>query len=247
MKKIILGLLATASFLLADGCWTTVQKSNGGFDELNDNITFSIKNAVNCKPVKDATINFGSVTLRTNYKGEFSVPLDVLEDGQKIDLQIAKKGYIPFKKRLEVTVGTIFGTKILVSPKLAPTSVRFVLSWDAKPTDLDIHLVTDDFHVSYRHKRNIAQKAKLDRDAMNGYGAETITLLEVKEDIAYKVFVKRFSHAGKIDGKAEIQVYVDNKLAKIVKLVSTSKKAVEVLKLFGGEITYINKGVDAVR
>ncbi len=63
-------------------------------------------------------------------------------------------------------------------------SIRIILDWDKSPNDLDAHLVKDgDYHISYRNKR-VADDgaAQLDRDDMNGYGPETITINNVESN-----------------------------------------------------------------
>jgi len=246
MKKIVLGMLLTTAMSFAAGCWDLKEKSTLEFDELNDVITFSVKDAVNCKIVANAKVNFGGVSLMTNKKGQFSVPLGVLNDGQKIKMLVTAKDYIPLIKKLEVEVGTIRGNKILLSPKLAPSSVRFVLSWTDKPKDMDIHLVSDDFHISFRNTKSIAGRAKLDRDAMRGFGPETITLEEVNENSSYALYIDRFSSQGEIDGNVEVQVYIDNRLNKVVKLPKTTKKSVKVMTLSHGEVTYMNTPINQI-
>ena len=246
IKKIVTAVLLTSSVSFAAGCWDLKEKSNLEFDELNEVITFSVKDAVSCKIVKGAKVNFGGVALTTNKKGQFSVPLSVLNDGQKIKMLVKATDYIPLLKKLEVEVGTIRGNKILLSPKLAPSSVRFVLSWTDKPKDMDIHLVNDDFHISFRNTKSIAGRAKLDRDAMRGFGPETITLEEVNENSTYSLYVDRYSSRGKIDGNVEVQVYIDNRLNKVVKLPKTSSRSVKVMTLSHGEVKYMNTPLDAI-
>lgn len=246
VKIIILMLLLSLSFAQAKGCWDLREKSNLEFDELNDVITFSIKDAMNCKAVANAKVKFGSVSLTTDSQGFFRVPLDVLEDDQKIIMTIQKADYIKLTKKLVVEVGSIRGNKVLLSPRLAPQSVRFVLSWSNKPKDMDIHLSSDDFHISHRDTRSITGKAKLDRDAMSGFGPETITLTEVNEHKTYALYVDRYSKSGQIDSTVEVQVYIDNRLAKLIKLPKTSERAVKVMTLRDGQATYMNTPVKKV-
>ncbi len=246
MKKIVWTTLLSMGFVFADGCWDLKDTSKLEFDELNEMITFSVKDAMDCKAIAGAEVNFGGVPLKSNQKGEFSVPLNVLKDGQKIKMLVKKANYITLLKKLEVEVGTIRGNKILLSPKLPPQSARFVLSWSDKPQDLDIHLVNDDFHISYRNTRSITGKAKLDRDAMRGFGPETITLNKIDEHSSYALYVDRYSKSGEIDGSVTVEVYIDNKLDKIVKLPKTSDRSVKVMTLSHGEASYPNTPVSRV-
>ena len=246
VRGFFIGLVLLSGVVQAAGCWDIKDTSNLEFDELNDLITFSVKDAMTCEVVSGAKINFGGVALSTDAKGQFSVPLGILKDGQKIKMLVKKANYITLLKKLEVEVGTIRGNKILLSPKLAPKSVRFVLSWSDKPRDMDIHLVNDDYHISHRNTRSIAGKAKLDRDAMHGFGPETITLDEVKSGSSYTLYVDRFSKNGEIDSSAEVQVYIDNRLDRVIKLPRTSSRSVKVMTLKDGDTKYHNIPIDRI-
>ena len=58
MKKVIVALLIVTGFVYGKGCWDVKASSSLEFDELKDKITFSVKNALNCKDVSGASINF---------------------------------------------------------------------------------------------------------------------------------------------------------------------------------------------
>ena len=246
MYKFLVAFLATTALSFAAGCWDLKESSDLEFDELNEVITFSIKDAINCKIVKNAKVNFGGVALMSNKKGKFSVPLGVLQEGQKIKMLVKADKYISLIKKLEVEAGTIRGKKILLSPKLSPRSVRFVLSWTDKPQDMDIHLVNEDFHISFRNTKSISGRAKLDRDAMRGFGPETITLQKVNQNSSYALYVDRFSSRGRIDKSVEVQVYIDNRLDKVVKLPATNKRSVKVMTLSHGRTNYMNTPVESI-
>ena len=185
--------------------------------------------------------------LKANAKGEFSVPMDILEDGQKIKILIKKKGYISLLKKTRVEVGTIWENKILLSPIMPPQSARFVLSWADKPKDMDIHLLSSKFHISYRDKKSITGKAFLDRDGMKGFGPETITLQKIDPNETYKVFVKRYSKKGQIDNRAKVEVYIDNKYKGTISLKATKGRIVEVLTLNQKGFKKINKPTSKIR
>ncbi len=246
IKMLVTGLMMAGSLSYAQGCWDVKESSELEFDELSEKITFSIKDAVDCKPIDNAYVNFNGVKLATDGKGEFSVPLGVLQDGQQLKVLIKKEGYISLIKKLQVEVGTIRGNKILMSKKTDPKSVRFVLSWSDKPRDMDLHLVADEYHISYQNKHYVTGKVKLDRDAMHGFGPETITLQGIDKEQSYTVYANRYSRSGEIDGSVELQVYVDNRLFKTVKLPKTDKKAVKVMRIEPSGVFYDNQPVDAL-
>jgi uncharacterized protein YfaP (DUF2135 family) len=97
------------------------------------------------------------------------------------------------------------------------------LDWDKEPGDLDAHLVKQNsYHISYRNmKTSIDGLAKLDHDAMNGYGPETITLNNVDSDGKYEFYVHNFSEqnknasAGLSRSKATVKVFSSAGLQKI--------------------------------
>jgi hypothetical protein len=85
-----------------------------------------------------------------------------------------------------ISAGNASGNQnIYVSPKLFDDEVRVVLTWNARPRDLDSHLeygnssctdVGKKCQVVYNDKRKLNGDLTLDVDVVNGYGPETITL-----------------------------------------------------------------------
>jgi len=70
-----------------------------------------------------------------------------------------------------------------LSPILLPGHARFVLTWGAKPKDLDIYLLAPHHDVSkpacevnWRNKKCDSGGVRLDRDDTRGHGPETISL-----------------------------------------------------------------------
>lgn len=107
---------------------------------------------------------------------------------------------------------------------LAPKAKEFriVLTWGARPYDLDAHLAGPnpdggDFHIWYRNRILIAGRDFLDRDDTNSYGPETITIYKpAKGEYHYCVHdysnrmdraSRALSHSGAI-----VQVYGDERL-----------------------------------
>jgi hypothetical protein len=86
---------------------------------------------------------------------------------------------------------------VMLAPSMSPGSLRFVLSWAQKPSDLDIHLVTPSATpctVSYtnKHCKDDKQNAQLDVDVTSGYGPETITIVKPM-DGTYRFYVHMFT------------------------------------------------------
>lgn len=100
--------------------------------------------------------------------------------------------------------------------------MRLVLQWDKDPSDLDLHLRSEDFHISYRNMKSAPSEAVLDRDSMSGFGSETITLKKIEDRQKYQVFVHHFFGKASIDAKAQLHVYKNNELKKVLSFPTTN-------------------------
>lgn len=245
MKNALLIILIflTLPLITFAGCWSAEEKSKFEFAELDDVVVLSFKDAVDCSPINRGEVEFFGKQYLLDSQGNVKVPaekFEEVEDG-KVDIVVRKEGYITFRSHLNVVFGSIWNKKNLISKRLKIGEMRFVLQWGNDPEDLDLHLVTDEFHISYRNTNNVSGKAKLDRDARHGFGPETITLKNIKNDKTYKIFVHHYSGKDTIDQKAQVHVYRDNELDKVVSLPKTTKRYVSILKLLNSNIDYINK------
>jgi hypothetical protein len=107
------------------------------------------------------------------------------------DVTIGKEGYVSWSDSVSFLKAEYpVRLDAHLSAPMPPGDVRFVLSWEAKPADLDAHLVgpTPDgstFHISYRTMTEWRRRHFLDRDDMNGYGPETITLHTLDPGVYY--------------------------------------------------------------
>ena len=241
MKK-ILSILTISSSLFASGCWTTKEDANMADLELDGNVAFSFKDAVTCKPITNAKVNFLGKSFKTDYKGQIIMPIPPKGFYGQIPLKLTKKGYITLNQNILAAVESYWNTKFLVSKDLSINSMRFVLSWGEIPKDLDLHLVSNKFNISYRTKKSFNNEVFLDRDAKKGYGAETITLKKVNPTQTYKVYVYNYSNETPFSGKANVAIYKNNSLDKVVPIKSHSR-CVEIAEIHNKSITYTLKGV----
>lgn len=132
----------------------------------------------------------------------------------------SKDGYIQSKFSVEVIVGTLFYNRFSMSKKMPVGHLRVVLDWDAKPKDLDAHLIKEgEYHISYQNKKISSDgMAILDRDDLDGLGPETITIKNVDKNKKYRFYVHNYSHKDKrksdklSDSKANIKIYGDHEL-----------------------------------
>jgi hypothetical protein len=82
-----------------------------------------------------------------------------------------------------------------MSPVVAQGEIRIILSWGETPLDLDSHLYTPEiegtaYHVNWTDMGSLtaAPYVNLDRDDVESYGPETITIKQSFEDVySYKV------------------------------------------------------------
>ncbi|MDZ7741003.1 MAG: T9SS type A sorting domain-containing protein [Bacteroidota bacterium] len=106
--------------------------------------------------------------------------------------------------------------------------MRFVLSWGATPPDLDIHLLTpsiegNTYHVYWDDMGSAVQPpyVTLDNDETEGYGPETITIIQMF-DGTYKVYVHQYDEDAPLAGTAAmVKIYNDNGLLQTVSVPAT--------------------------
>ncbi len=243
LKKLLLTIFITLS-ANADSCWTSLELSKFAQDELDDKATFTIRDAVSCEAVSFAEFYLGSMRFKADAKGLVHLPMPPEDMDRQLPITIKADGYITAKEKILVTFGSYWKKQFLMSKKLPPQSARFVLSWGAKPSDMDLHLVANNYHISYRYTKNIPQTARLDRDTTNGYGAETITVDALDQEDAYKVLVHNFSNNASIDNKVQVRVYANNQLENIVMLSTTTQRCLEIASIRDNVITYETKASD---
>lgn len=82
---------------------------------------------------------------------------------------------------------------LYLSPILAAGETRIVLTWGATPSDLDSHLVSEDFHVYYSNRDGYdywgSWRANLDLDDTSSYGPETVTIYQGVDGVyTYSVY-----------------------------------------------------------
>jgi hypothetical protein len=233
MNKLIIGamLCLFASISFAEGCWTAKEKSEiEGFSELDGKLILSLKDAVNCQPIANASVVVEGNTYQSDYAGNVEltgVGFDFMSEN--MDMVISQQKYATYKGKLRFEAGTVIKRRFLLSKKMDVGNWRFVLTWAKSPKDLDLHLKSNDFHVSYRNKKG-SSVAKLDRDALNGFGPETISLTKTKTKIEqkYMLYVNNFSARDFYNSYASVDVYQGSSLMHSLRLPNTSKRNVLV-------------------
>lgn len=223
---LVLGAIAFLPLTAAANCWDVTEVAKIADAELDDQILFSVKDAKTCDAVSNYKILLGNQAYKSDSKGYVRIDNDVLSDMEdgSIPIAISADGYITMKMQVTFSFGIPRLSRFLLSPKMPPGSARFVLQWGEWPKDLDLHLKSDDFHVSYRNKRNIPGKAALDRDDKDGFGPETITLEKISVGETYTVFVDNYSEEKPFASDGIVQIYIDNVHVKTFEIPAGGKE-----------------------
>ena len=140
-------------------------------------LTGRLVDATNNEPIRNATIRIRGTGLSTESDSDGHFRLDDVRQ-DKVTLEIEAPGFRPIVSEV-TTEGEMFDFREALSPILKPGEVRIVLTWDARPADLDAHLTGPKpnggtFHVNHKVKRDTL--VRLDTDARSGHGPETITV-----------------------------------------------------------------------
>ena len=248
----ILSLLFVTSMLLptteVDAHQRTrmMENADDAFTNLEERFTLRFFDATNGRPIPRATVTFEGERTTTNSKGAatFDLPDDLLPEEERTVLFEHPK-YVRTEGPVTFMVGMVWFNRFSVSPALPPGRIRIALDWEASPRDLDAHLVKrGQYHLSYRDKRKIRDIAWLDRDDMNGYGPETVTVLKLDRDAHYTYYVHDYSNrasrtSSKLsESRAHVRVYTRDGLLHTFTAPRSSKGNVwKVFEISGGRVT----------
>jgi hypothetical protein len=188
-------------------------------EEENQNLTLRFFNALNGDPINGATVTVGEIGEYTS-DAEGKVRFPAPEEDGIILVHFECPKFITCDFKIEVIAGTLFFNRFSVSPMLDLTYVRIVLDWDQAPGDLDAHFVKDNsYHISFRNTQVLADgSAGLDRDDMDGYGPETITVKNVDDLGLYEFLVHDWTDKDNPNStnlsssKATVKVYGEGRL-----------------------------------
>ena len=187
--------------------------------EMNDGkLTLRFFDAETGQTVKDANIVLNGI-------GEFAsdafgkVRFEKIKDG-KYAFRFSKNGYISADYQFEVIAETIFFNRFSVCPRTELGAIRIVLDWDRSPSDLDLHLVkSGSYHISFHDMVKSADgTAQLDRDDMDGFGPETVTINKVDNTAGYTCYIHDYSDKSNpktknlSQSKSVLRIYNNNEL-----------------------------------
>lgn len=210
--------------------------------------------AVSGAPIPGATVTLEGQSAATDGEGRaiFDFP-KVREDNDKKTAIFSRDGYITSKVVLDFQAGTIFINRFSISRKLPLDQVRIVLDWGNDPPDLDAHLVRrGQYHISYRHTKQLKDLAWLDRDDQDGQGPETITVSRLDKKGEYAFMVHDYTHRDDRSfgsfarSKARVAVFANDELAYQLIVPDGPGRVWHVLSISGGDIKIVNAMSDDI-
>jgi hypothetical protein len=220
------------------------------FSELEGQTTLYFFDAVNGKPVADATITFNGKTATTDADGQVQFPTlsDVGAGEQTLSAQFKKSGYVSTEIPIEYMSGSVWFNRYSVTRTISMDSLRIVLDWSDSPQDLDAHLIKQDsYHISYRDMKSYEDLAVLDRDDRDGWGAETITMQRLQEDGVYRYYIVDYTNQARPTNqalsasKAHVRVYSNNGLEHTFVVPPKQTGTIwEVFTIKDGQLTPVN-------
>jgi hypothetical protein len=243
MKRVVFAFLflcAAVFALAADDFWSARELSDDGFSELDGVIKLRFKDAVSAEPISGLQITTGTGTLKAGADGVIDLPVDQIKDivDKDIPFVASAPGYIPLKDALRIRVGTLITTRFTMSKEIKVNQARMVVEWDQKPLDVDAWLVGPDFTVSYRSMKNAEGNATLDRDARRGFGPETITLNNLRQDAKYLFSIQNYSRESALKN-VKVTFYLNNQLARVIWIASSSQDKVDILRIVNGSSEFL--------
>ena len=217
-------------------------------EDQQPNLTGSVINAQTGAVVSGAKLKFRGpggtdVTVESTSNGSYSA---VLEPGvYRVTIQCP--GFT--EETVEVVVNQSSTIQNLtISPLLQANEIRFVLTWNSSPRDLDSHLrgtssSGQHIQVNYTAKKAYGQNgevlAELDVDDTDGYGPETVTLYDAGG--SYEYVVKDFQSTGTMGSQgATVKIYVGSNAPIVVDVPQEQMNEWYVCRIVNGEVEVVN-------
>lgn len=228
-------------------------------------VSGQIINAVDGTGIVEATIEIrkgknqtsGEVveTLTTNEYGYYEVELP----GGNYTMALSAEGYITSQANILVIGGKVIDEQ---NGTLSPVGVidenlRIILTWGEQPWDLDSHLTgpradSGRFHIYYGNSdyQDMANNVNLDRDDIDSYGPETVTVINKMQAGTYTYAVHNYTgryldEDNQFDlstSGAKVQIYRENMLLETFNVpVNKSGNSWRVFEIVDGQIIPINQ------
>jgi hypothetical protein len=185
-------------------------------------ISGEVRNAVNGLPVPDAQVSIiGEHFVEiTDTAGRYL--MENIPAGFYSMDAIANGYYLSASYVVEVEVDSVTTAHFALSPEfneINPGAMRIILTWGAHPHDIDSHLKTPAINEEYFHiyfgsigDSTNAPFVWLDRDDVDGYGPETVTIYEAYPG-DYHYYVHKYEGEGPLTTSgAKVSIYTSNGL-----------------------------------
>ena len=218
-------------------------------EEESGNLTLRFFNALSGDPVGGATVTIKNIgDFETDEDGKIRFPVPEEDGILQVHFECAK--YITSDFKAEVIAGTFFFNRFSVSPMLDLKDVRIILDWDQSPADLDVHFIKENgYHISYRNTKILIDgRGELDRDDMDGYGPETITVRDIDDFATYDFVIHDYTNKSNSAStslsrsKANVKVYGEGKLLYIFQIPQGVKgNKWSVFQIKEGQFIEINR------
>ena len=166
-------------------------------------------------PIANADVDIDNTwQMKSNNEGKVNLPDEIQEGEFTISV---KKGeeYVQTVENFTVAKGEITTAPQISIPKAVNFErIKIVLDWGEFPWDLDAHVVDGTNHVYFSVKKQ--GNLELDRDDVNSYGPETITILNPDKNKVYSYHVFDCSNADNPESvrlsnsKAQVKIYLGN-------------------------------------
>lgn len=189
-----------------------------------------------------------SVSGVTDSDGYYSLEVG---DGE-YDVTVEKEGYITSDDSVDM-LGNSDQTErnYVLTKELGDDEIRFVLTWNSAPRDLDSYLLGeagDGTNVrNYFGDRSHQDKSgnlicELDVDDTDGDGPETTTLYDMNGH--YEFVVVDFNVTGTMASQgANVKIYKGNSLIEDIDIVSDVENQWLVCEIDAGEVTVVNEAI----
>ena len=179
-------------------------------------------------PIPNADVDIDNTwQMKSDKEGKLDLPDSIQEGEHTITV---KKGdeYVQTVENFTVAKGEITTAPQISIPKAVDFErIKIVLDWGEFPWDLDAHVVDGTNHVYFSVKKE--GNLELDRDDVNSYGPETITILEPSKNKVYSYYVFDCSNADNPDSsrlstsQAQVKIYFGNEFVESFKITPNKK------------------------
>ena len=179
-------------------------------------------------PIPNADVDIDNTwQMKSDKEGKLDLPDSIQEGEHTITV---KKGdeYVQTVENFTVAKGEITTAPQISIPKAVDFErIKIVLDWGEFPWDLDAHVVDGTNHVFFSAKKE--GNLELDRDDVNSYGPETITILNPDKNKVYSYYVFDCSNADNPEStrlstsQAQVKIYFGNEFVDSFKITPNKK------------------------